>query len=126
MAFAYLLSRFIGLTGVALAFSLAYTALALALLVAMRREIKRLAGRGMAVSFVKILAAGAAMYAVAKTGLYFTGPGSGLLDRAAILALVGGGSLAAYLGVALLLGTSELKSALALVRRREVPPNTAT
>jgi putative peptidoglycan lipid II flippase len=120
VALAYPLSAAVGLTGVALAFSGAYAALALALLAAMRREIKRLDGRRLARSLAKILACGAAMYAVARIGVFFTGAGSGLLDRTGILLLVGGISLAVYLGVALLLRTEELGSAVSLLRHRSI------
>jgi hypothetical protein len=41
-----------------------------------------------------------------------------LLERAVILAVVGGASLATYLGTAFLLRAEELKSAVALLRRR--------
>jgi putative peptidoglycan lipid II flippase len=58
------------------------------------------------------------MYVVAWGGLQFTGTGSGTLDRTAILALVGGVSLAAYLGAALLLRMEEISSAVALLRLR--------
>jgi putative peptidoglycan lipid II flippase len=118
VALAYALSRTMELAGVALAFSVAYTVLALALLAAMRREIKRLDGRRLLLSVARILAAGAAMYAVARGGLLLTGAGSGTLDRAVILALVGGGALAAYLGVALVLRTEEVGSSVALLRSR--------
>ncbi len=118
VALAYALSRTMELAGVALAFSGAYTVLALALLAAMRREIKRLDGRRLLLSLARILAAGAVMYAVARGGLLLTGAGSGTLDRAAILALVGGAALAAYLGTALLLRTEEIGSAGALLRSR--------
>jgi len=40
------------------------------------------------------------------------------LERAVILAIVGSASLVAYLGVAFLLEAEELKSAVALFRRR--------
>ena len=46
------------------------------------------------------------------------GTGSGFLERAVILAVVGSASLAAYLGAAYLLGAEELKSVFALLRRR--------
>jgi putative peptidoglycan lipid II flippase len=118
VALAYALSRTMELAGVALAFSAAYTVLALALLAAMRREIKRLDGRRLLLSLARILAAGAVMYAVARGGLLLTGAGSGTLDRAVILALVGGAALAAYLGTALLLRTEEIGSAGALLRSR--------
>jgi putative peptidoglycan lipid II flippase len=116
VALAYALSRTMELAGVALAFSGAYTVLALALLAAMRREIKRLDGRRLLLSLARILAAGAVMYAVARGGLLLTGAGSGTLDRAVILALVGGGALATYLGVALVLRTEEVGSSVALLR----------
>jgi putative peptidoglycan lipid II flippase len=118
VALAYALSRTMALTGVALAFSGAYTLLALALLAAMRQEIKHLDGRGLARSMVKILAAGAAMYTVTRGGTALLGVGSGALERVLILAFVGGASLAAYLGVALLLRMEEVSSALALLRPR--------
>src|SRR5215213_10995323 len=118
VALAYALSRTLELTGVALAFSGAYTLLALALLAAMRWEVKGVDGRRLLRSLAKIFAAGAAMYAVARVGLSLTGVGSGLSDRMAILASVGGASLAAYLGVTALLKTEELRSAVALLRPR--------
>jgi putative peptidoglycan lipid II flippase len=120
VALAYVLSLTMGLPGVALAFSIAYTTLALALLAAMRHQIKRIDGRRISRSLVKILAAGTAMYVIARIGVSLTGPGSGLLDRAAIVLLVGTISVAAYLGAALLLRTEELKSAIGLLRRRRV------
>jgi hypothetical protein len=58
------------------------------------------------------------MYAVARGGLLLTGAGSGILDRAVILALVGGAALAAYLGVAFVLRTEEVGSSVALLRSR--------
>jgi hypothetical protein len=58
------------------------------------------------------------MYAVAQGGLFLTGTGSGNLDRAVILCIVGGAALAAYLGIALLLRTEEIGSAVALLRPR--------
>ena len=118
VALAYALSRIMALTGVALAFSGAYTLLALALLAAMRQEIKHLDGRRLARSMVKILAAGAAMYTVTRGGTALLGVGSGTLERILILAVVGSASLAAYLGVAFLLKAEELKPAAALLRRR--------
>ena len=69
-------------------------------------------------SLGKILVAGAVMYAVAHFGLMLLGDGSNALERLGILAVVGGASLAAYLGVALLLQAEELKSAVVLLRRR--------
>lgn len=123
VALAYALSRMVGLTGVALAFSAAYAVLAVALLAAMRRETKSLDGRRMTRSLARILIAGAAMYAAARVGLFFTGAGSNLLGRSIILAAVGGASVVVYLGVAILLKTEELKSAVSLVRRRSIKTN---
>src|SRR5215210_3725708 len=120
VALAYLLSQTMELTGVALAFSVSYLVLALGLLAAMRREIKRLDGRRVLRSLARILAAGAAMYAVARVGLALTGAGSGLADRAVILISVGGVALAAYCGVALLLKTEELWSVASLLKRQPV------
>jgi putative peptidoglycan lipid II flippase len=114
---AYVLSRAIGLPGVALAFSLAYTLFALLCLVATRRQLGRLDGRRLLRSLLKILAAGAVMYLVVRLGLALLGPVSGTLDRALVLAAVGGTSLAAYLGTTLLLKTEELGAAFALLRR---------
>jgi putative peptidoglycan lipid II flippase len=114
---AYSLSRAIGLPGVALAFSLAYTLCALLCLAATRRRLGRLDGRRLLRSLLKILAAGAVMYLVARLGLVLLGPVSGALDRALVLAAVGGTSLAAYLGMALLLRTEELKTSVSLMRR---------
>jgi putative peptidoglycan lipid II flippase len=120
VALAYALSQTMALTGVALAFSGAYTLLALVLLTAMRSEIKRVDGRRLVRSLAKILTAGAVMYVVANGGLIFTGTGSEILGRAAIIALVGGGALAAYLGTSLLLRAEELGATASLLRRRAV------
>ena len=108
----------VGVAGVALALSGANAVLALVGLAAMRREIKRLGGRRLLRSLAKMLSAGAVMYAVARGGTEILGAGSEALERVFILAVVGGGSLAAYLGVAFLLKTEELKPAVALLRRR--------
>jgi len=115
---AYVLSGVMELAGVALAFSCAYTVLALALLAAMRREIKRVDGRRLVLSLARILAAGAAMYAAARAGTALLGVGSETLGRAAILGLGGGASLAVYLGAAFLLGAEELGALAALLRQR--------
>lgn len=120
VALAYTLSQTMELAGVALAFSVAYAVLALALLAAMRGEIKRLDGRRLMLSLMKILAAGVAMYVVARGGLWLGGPGTGALGRAAVLVLVGGAALAAYCGMALLLKTEELGSAASLLRRQPI------
>jgi putative peptidoglycan lipid II flippase len=117
-ALAYGLSRLTGVIGVALALSGANAVLALLGLAAMRRETKRLDGRRILRSLAKILAAGAAMYAVAWSGIALLGVGSGILERAFVIAVVGCASLAAYLGVAFLLKAEELKPAAALLRRR--------
>jgi hypothetical protein len=45
--------------------------------------------------------------------------GSELLERTAIIALIGGAALATYLGVAMLLKTEELNSATTLLGRRK-------
>ncbi len=87
-------------------------------LVATRREIKSLDGRRLLRSTAKALAAGLAMYAVAWAGTTLLGTGSDAAGRALILATVGGVSLAAYLAVAYALKTEELRSAVALLRRR--------
>jgi hypothetical protein len=58
------------------------------------------------------------MYAVARGGTVVLGTGSDAAGRALILAVVGGASLAAYLGVAYALKTEELKAAVGLLRRR--------
>jgi putative peptidoglycan lipid II flippase len=118
VALAYTLSQPMGLAGVALAFSVAYTVLALALLAAMKMEVGRLDGRRLLLSLARIVAAGAVMYAVARGGTALLGEGSDALERALIVAVVGALSLGAYLGAAYLLGAEELKPALALLRRR--------
>jgi putative peptidoglycan lipid II flippase len=120
VALAFALSRTMELSGVALAFSVAYTVLALALLAAMRGEIKRLEGRRLMRSLVKIFAAGVAMYAVARGSLWLIGAGPGLADRAVILIFVGGAALAAYFGTSLLLKVEELGSTITLLRKRSV------
>jgi putative peptidoglycan lipid II flippase len=117
-ALAYTLSRLFGVVGVVLALSIAYAVLAVLGLLATRREIKRLDGRRLVRSTAKALAAGAAMYAVAWGGTVLLGTGASAPGRLLILAVVGGTSLAAYLAVAYALKTEELKSAVALLRRR--------
>jgi putative peptidoglycan lipid II flippase len=118
VALAYGLSRTMGLAGVALAFSVAYTVLALTLLMAMRTEIGRLDERQLLRSLARIVAAGAVMYAVARGGTILLGEGSETIERSIIVIVVGGLSLAAYLGAAYLLRAEELKSAVALLRSR--------
>jgi putative peptidoglycan lipid II flippase len=115
---AYGLSRALGVIGIALALSAANAALALLGLAAMRRETKRLDGRRLLLSLSKIIVAGVVMYAVARGGVALLGVGSDIFGRILVLAVVGGASLAAYLGVALLLKSDELKPAAALLRRR--------
>ena len=117
-ALAYGLSRAFEVIGVALALSGANAALALLGLAAMRRETKRLDGRRLLHSLSKILVAGAVMYAVAWGGVALLGVGSDVFGRILVIAVVGGASLAAYLGVALLLKADELKPAAGLLRRR--------
>jgi putative peptidoglycan lipid II flippase len=118
VALAYALSRTMELSGVALAFSVAYTLLALGLLATMRVEIKHLDGRRLLRSLAKMLVAGVVMYAVARGGVSLVGPGSGLVDRALVVSVVGTAALAAYLGVALLLKSEELSSSKVLFRRQ--------
>jgi len=103
---------------VVLALSIAYAVLAVLSLAAMRRAIGRIDGGRLLRSLLKILVAGAAMYTVARIGTSLLGMGSDFAERLLILVTVGGASLAAYLGVAFLLRTEELQSALALLRRR--------
>ena len=117
-ALAYALSQLLGVFGLALALSVVTAVIAIFALAAMRREIGRIDGRVLLLSLARILAAGAVMYAVAWAGTMLLGTGSSFLDRAMILTVVGGASLAAYLGAALLLGSEELKSVVALLRRR--------
>ena len=107
-----------GVFGVAFALSVANTALALLCLAATRRDIKRLQGRRLLRSLAKVLVCGGVMYAVARTGTAIFTPGPSLLGQGLFVAAVGGVSLAAYLGAAILLRTEELDSAVALFRRR--------
>jgi putative peptidoglycan lipid II flippase len=115
---AYGLSYPLKAMGVVLALSIAYAVLAVLGLVATRREIHRIDGRRLLSSSARILAAGAAMYAVARIGTALLGVGSTFQERLLVLVLVGGASLAVYVAVAFLLGTEELKSVVALLRRR--------
>jgi putative peptidoglycan lipid II flippase len=115
---AYGLSRVLGVTGVVLALSIAYAVLAILGLAVTRREIGLIEGRRLLRSLLKILAAGALMYVVARTGTLLLGAGSDLTERLFILVTSGGASLAVYIGVAFLLRTEELESAFTLLRRR--------
>lgn len=115
---AYAISRYLGAVGVVLALSTAYAMLSLVGLAVTRRELKRIDGRRLLGSLLRILAAGAAMYAVAQLGVGVFGTGAGFLERAAIVVGIGAAALAAYLGVALLLRTEELGYARSLLRRR--------
>jgi putative peptidoglycan lipid II flippase len=115
---AYGLSRVLGVTGVVLALSIAYAVLAILGLAVTRREIGLIEGRRLLRSLLKILAAGALMYVVARTGTLLLGAGSDLTERLFILVTSGGASLAVYIGVAFLLRTEELESAFILLRRR--------
>ena len=119
-AVVYLLTEMteVGVIGVVLALSGTYTLLALAGLAAMRRTIKRIGGRELLLSLSKTLLAGAAMYAVAWAGTAFLGTGAGNFGRAAVIAVVGGTSLAAYLGAAFLLKAEEVEWAAGLIRKR--------
>jgi hypothetical protein len=58
------------------------------------------------------------MYAVIWAGTALLGTGSDFLEWTVILAVVGSASLAAYLGAAYALGAEEMKSVVALLRRR--------
>ena len=117
-ALAYGLSYLLKAVGVVLALSIAYAVLAVLALAATRREIGRIDGRRILVSLAKMLAAGAAMYAAAAAGTSLLGDGSDFTGRLLVLLTVGSASLAVYVGVALALGTEELKSVFALLRRR--------
>jgi peptidoglycan biosynthesis protein MviN/MurJ (putative lipid II flippase) len=118
-ALAYGLSRTpLQVIGVVLALSLAYAVLALLSLLATRREIQRIDGRRLLIALLKTLIAGTAMFAVARTGTVLLGVGSNTLERALVLVAAGGASLAVYVVVAFALGTEELKSVVALLRRR--------
>lgn len=109
-----------GLPGVALGFSAAYAILSIALLAAMRHEIKRINGRQLITSLAKILTAGGVMYAVARGGISLLGTGTNTPDRLLTLVLAGGASLTVYIAAALLLRTEELSSAVTLFRSRSV------
>lgn len=116
---AYALSGALGVVGLALALSAVNAVFALLCLAAIRWEIGQIGGRRLLRSLARILIAGAVMYAVAWGGVALLGSGdTGLLDRALILTGVGGASLVVYLGVAYLLGAEELKSVVALIRKR--------
>ena len=117
-ALAYGLSQVWGIIGVVLGLAVAYSVLAILSLAAMRRETGRLDGRRLLGSFLRILLAGTAMYAAATAGTMLVGVGSDFTERLLVLVAVGGTSLAVYLGVAYLLGTEELRSAVMLLRRR--------
>jgi putative peptidoglycan lipid II flippase len=115
---AYGLSSVWGVTGVVLALAVAYTVLAVLSLAATRREIGLIDGRRLLRSLLKIFAAGAIMYAVARLGTSLVGMGADFAERLLVLATVGGASLAVYIAVAFVLRTEELESAFALLRRR--------
>ena len=117
-ALAYALSGLFKAVGVVLALSLAYALLGVLALFATRGEIGTIDGRRLLLSLAKMLAAGAAMYAVATAGTALLGTGSGFAERLLILLVVGGASLTVYLGVAFVLRTEELKSVAGLLRRR--------
>ncbi|HEX7170545.1 MAG TPA: murein biosynthesis integral membrane protein MurJ [Rubrobacter sp.] len=117
-ALAYGLSQVWGLTGVVVGLTVAYSALAVLSLAAMRRETGRLDGRRLLDSVLKALVSGTVMYAVARLGTSLLGVGTTFAERLFVLIVVGGVSLAAYLGVAFLLGAEEPKSVVTLLRRR--------
>jgi peptidoglycan biosynthesis protein MviN/MurJ (putative lipid II flippase) len=106
--------------GLALALSAVNAIFAALALAAMRKEIGAVGGRRLLRSLLRISIAGAVMYAVAWAGTALLGTGSDFLERMAILAVVGSASLTAYLGVAYALGAEEMKSVVALLRRRVV------
>lgn len=113
----YPLSAVLGLSGVALGFSLAYTLLALGLLLSMHWQINGLENRRLMKSLIKILAAGILAYAVARFGSHLTGTGSSFSDRALVLGAVGGASCASYLVFAFLLRAEELCPVASLVAK---------
>ena len=115
---AYGLSGVLGLPGVALAFSLAYAVLALLCLLSTRRELERLDGRRLLRSLLKILAAGAAMYATARLGISILGTGSSTFEHAVALFVVGSASLIAYVATALLLKVEELHPIVSSLKGR--------
>src|SRR5215216_5205127 len=95
-----------------------YAVLAILGLAATHREIRLIDGRRLLHSLLKILAAGTAMYVVARMGTLVVGLGSDFTERLLILVTIGGASLAVYIGVAFVLRTEELESAFTLLRRR--------
>src|SRR5829696_142792 len=115
---AYALSGVFGVVGIALALSAVNAVFATLALAAIRKEIGAVGGRRLLRSLVRILTAGVAMYAVILVGTALLGTGSDFLERTFILAVVGSASLAAYLGAAYALGAEEMKSVVALLRRR--------
>jgi putative peptidoglycan lipid II flippase len=117
---AYALSGVFGVVGLALALSAVNAIFAALALAAMRKEIGAVGGRRLLRSLLRISIAGAVMYAVAWAGTALLGTGSDFLERMAILAVVGSASLTVYLGVAYALGAEEMKSVVALLRRRVV------
>ncbi|CAN5522654.1 hypothetical protein BH24ACT22_BH24ACT22_22030 [soil metagenome] len=108
----------IGVVVVVLALSGTYTLLALAGLAAMRHAIKRIGGRQLLLSLAKTLIAGTVMYGVAWAGAALLGTGSGAFEQLGIIAVVGGSSLAAYLGTAFLLKAEEMAWAANLLKKR--------
>jgi putative peptidoglycan lipid II flippase len=117
-ALAYGLSYLFAATGVVLGLSAAYAVLAVLALAATLREIGRIDGRHLLSSLAKTLVAGTVMYAVATAGTTLLGTGTDFAERSLVLLVVGGASLAAYLGAALVLRAEELKSLAGLFRRR--------
>ena len=115
---AYIFKEAFGLIGVALALSVTNAILALVAIGMMRRAVKRIGGHTLLVSFSKVLVAGLAMYAVAWGGTSLLGTGSGTVERAAIVTVVGSVSLAAYLGAAFLLRAEEVRWVASLLRRK--------
>ena len=114
---AYGFSAVLGLAGVPLGFSAAYTLLAFTLLFATHRQIGGIEIRRLTASTAKLIVAGLFMYAVAAGGLSVTGTGSSTPGRVLVLCAVGGASAAAYLGAAFLLRAEELRSISSLLGR---------
>ena len=116
-ALAYGLSRVWGIMGVVLGLAVAYSVLAILSLAAMRRETGRLDGRRLTSTLLKVLIAGAAMYAVATSERRSSGrarisrnaPHPRRRRRPLPRRLPRGGFF---------LGTEELRSVLTLLQRR--------
>jgi putative peptidoglycan lipid II flippase len=117
-AFVYVLSNTLDVVGVVLALSVTYTILAALGLLAMRRRIERIGGRRLLRSLAKITASGAVMYVVAWSGSMLLGDGTGALEQAMVILVVGSAAIAAYAGVAYALRAEELTAAIDMARRK--------